>query len=185
MYVELRFHGRGGEGAVTAANVLAIAALLEGKWAQAIPNFGAERRGAPVEVYARVSDAPIEVHSSVVNPDVVVVLDYELIKMVDVTRGLKPEGLVVLNSPVYKSPFPGNVKAYCVNATQIAKDLNLVISGWPVVNTAMLGALAKAAGIVSLDSVVKAIQQYFSNQALGKLNSEAAVRSFNSVRACS
>ncbi|MGC9071796.1 MAG: 2-oxoacid:acceptor oxidoreductase family protein [Acidilobus sp.] len=183
MYLELRFHGRGGQGAVTAATLLARAALFEGKWAQAIPNFGAERRGAPVEVYARVSDAPIQIHSSVENPDVVIVLDYELIKMVDVTRGLKPGGIIIINSPVYQSPFPG-YRTHCVDATKIAKELNLVVSGWPTVNTAMLGALSRATGVVRIDSTVKAISEYFSSPLLAKANGEAATRSFNETKPC-
>ncbi len=183
MYTELRFHGRGGQGAVTAATILARAALFEGKWAQAIPEFGAERRGAPVRVYARISDKPIQVHSTVVEPDIVVVLDYELLKLVDVTEGLKPEGIVVLNSPVNTSPFP-KFKTFCVNATRIAKDLNLVVSGWPTVNTAMVGALAKASGVVSIDSVVKAISEYFSSPSLAKANSDAAVKAFEEITQC-
>ena len=183
MYLELRFHGRGGQGAVTAATILARAALLEGKWAQAIPNFGAERRGAPVEVYARVSDEPIQIHSSVVSPDVVVVLDYELIKIVDVTQGLKQGGIIVINSPVDRNPFPG-YRTHCVDATRIAKELNLVVSGWPTVNTAMLGALSRATGIVSIDSAVKAISEYFSSPTLAKLNGEAAIRSYNETKPC-
>lgn len=183
MYTELRFHGRGGQGAVTAATILARAALFEGKWAQAIPEFGAERRGAPVRVYARISDKPIQVHSTVVEPDIVVVLDYELLKLVDVTEGLKPEGIVVLNSPVNTSPFP-KFRTFCVNATRIAKDLNLVVSGWPTVNTAMVGALAKASGVVSIDSVVKAISEYFSSPALAKANSDAAVKAFEEITQC-
>jgi 2-oxoacid:acceptor oxidoreductase gamma subunit (pyruvate/2-ketoisovalerate family) len=183
LYLELRFHGRGGQGAVTAATILARAALLEGKWAQAIPNFGAERRGAPVEVYARVSDTPIQVHSSVERPDVVVVLDYELLKMVDVTRGLKEGGTVVINSPVNTSPIQG-YKTYCVNATKIAKELGLVVSGWPTVNTAMLGALSKATNVVSVESITKAISEYFTSPALAKANGEAALRSFNEARLC-
>ncbi len=185
MYMELRFHGRGGQGAVTAATILARAALLEGKWAQAIPEFGAERRGAPVSVYARISDKPIEVHSNVIEPDIVVVLDYELLKVVDVTKGLKEGGTVILNSPVNKSPIPSKYKVYCVNATRIAKELNLVVSGWPTVNTAMVGALAKATGVIGLESAVKAIEEYFSNPTLGKLNAEAAARSYKELEPCS
>ncbi|MFP3309348.1 MAG: 2-oxoacid:acceptor oxidoreductase family protein [Acidilobus sp.] len=183
MYTELRFHGRGGQGAVTAATILARAALFEGKWAQAIPEFGAERRGAPVRVYARISDKPIEVHSNVVEPDIVVILDYELLKLVDVTGGLKSEGIVVINSPVNTNPFP-KFKTYCVNATKIAKDLNLVVSGWPTVNTAMVGALAKASGIVSIDSVVRAIGEYFGSPHLAKANQEAAIRAFEETAPC-
>ncbi|MDP8002951.1 MAG: 2-oxoacid:acceptor oxidoreductase family protein [Caldisphaera sp.] len=182
MYLELRFHGRGGEGAVTAATILARAVVLEGKYAQAIPNFNAERRGAPVEVYSRISDKPIEKHSQVKNPDVVIVLDYELIKIVNILDGLKPDGIVIVNSPV-KEPL-GKVKTYCVDATRIAKAHNLVISGWPTVNTAMLGTLPKALGIVSIDSITKAIEEHFSSPNVAKLNSSAALDAYKETILC-
>ena len=186
MLVELRFHGRGGQGAVTAANILASAAVLEGLYAQAFPYFGAERRGAPVEAYARISDRPIERHSQVREPDVVVVLDPEIPKIVDVAQGLKPGGKLVFNSP--STPVGSEelaARSWCVNATRIARELGLVVSGWPVVNTAMLGALVKATGILSLDSVVRAIKDYFKGKGrLGELNAEAAVEAYKQAAPC-
>jgi len=182
MYLELRFHGRGGEGAVTAATILARAAVLEGKYAQAIPSFGAERRGAPVEVYSRISDKPIEKHSQVRNPDAVVVLDYELIKMVNVLAGLKPNGIAIVNSPVNNSL--DNVKTFCVDATKIAKNHNLVISGWPTVNTAILGAVSKALGIVSIDSISNAIAEQFSSPNIAKANAAAALDAYKETSLC-
>lgn len=184
MIIELRFHGRGGQGAVTAANILASAAVLEGKYAQAFPYFGAERRGAPVEAYARISDRPIERHSQVREPDIVVVLDPEIPKLVDVTRGLKPGGILVINST--KTPVKGGRwGSWCVNATQIARELGLVVSGWPVVNTAMLGALVRASKIVSIESIEKAILDYFAGRgAIAKRNAEAARKAYTEVAPC-
>ena len=156
--------------------------MLEGKYAQAFPYFGAERRGAPVEAYARVSDRPIERHSQVREPDIVVVLDPTIFELVDVTRGLKPGGVIVVNSenPPVKG---GGWKVWCVNATKIALDLGLVVSGWPVVNTSMLGALARATGLVSVESVDKSIRSYFHGK-LGELNAEAARRAYSEARPC-
>ncbi len=181
MLVELRFHGRGGQGAVTAANILARAAVIEGKYAQAFPYFGAERRGAPVMAFARISDRPLEVHSQVRNPDIVVVLDPAIPQLVDVTQGIKPGGLIVLNSP-----GKSNIKyerVYCVNATKIAKDLGLVIGGWPVVNTAILGALIKVSTLVKVESLEKAIEEQLG-EALAKTNIEAMRRAYNEVKPC-
>ncbi|WP_460124588.1 2-oxoacid:acceptor oxidoreductase family protein [Stetteria hydrogenophila] len=180
--VEVRFHGRGGQGAVTAANLLVEAAVLEGKYAQAFPHFGAERRGAPVVAFARISDRPIDRHSQVRSPDVAVVLDPVLFSLVDVTEGLKPGGVVVVNSP----SRPRELKAgrvVCVDATGIARSLGLVVAGWPVVNTGILGALVKATGLVSLESVVKAIKSRWPGS-LGEANAEAATRAYEEAREC-
>ncbi|MEM3703566.1 MAG: 2-oxoacid:acceptor oxidoreductase family protein, partial [Candidatus Bathyarchaeia archaeon] len=98
MLREIRIHGRGGQGAVTAAQLLAHAAYIEGKHVQAFPYFGAERRGAPVKAFARISDSPILLHSQVYNPDYVVVLDPQLYKIIDVTEGLKKDGIIVMNT---------------------------------------------------------------------------------------
>ena len=182
MLTELRFHGRGGQGAVTAANLLAAAAVLEGKYAQAFPHFGAERRGAPVVAFARVSDRPIERHSQIRNPDVVVVLDPALVELVDVTAGLKPGGVVVINAPRRPSGLRAD-RVVCVDATRIARELGLVVAGWPVVNTGILGALARATGIVSLDFVVKAIQAQWPGKT-GELNAEAARRAYEEAGEC-
>ncbi len=181
MMLEIRFHGRGGQGAVTAANILVDAAILEGKYAQAFPHFGAERRGAPVVAFARISDKPIQIHSRITNPDIVVVLDPKIFELVNVLEGLKGNGIVIANSK--SKPFNENFKTYCVDATSIAQELNLVISGWPVVNTTMLGALVKAVDIVKLDSIVKAIQNNFKGK-LGEVNALAARRAYEETSTC-
>jgi 2-oxoacid:acceptor oxidoreductase gamma subunit (pyruvate/2-ketoisovalerate family) len=160
--IELRFHGRGGQGAVVAAELLAQAAFLEGKHPQSFPFFGVERRGAPVTAFTRIDDEPIGVRTSVTSPDIVVVLDPSLIKSINVTAGLKPDGLLLVNSPKdpseFEKVFPGRVAT--VDATGIALANGLGTRATPIVNTCLLGALARAAGIVRLESVLKAIERH-------------------------
>jgi len=142
---EVRFHGRGGQGAVTSAELVAQAAIKSNMYAQAFPSFGPERRGAPVQAFLRVSDKPIKLRAKIYKPDYVVILDLTLIGVVNPAEGLKPEGIVIINSN--KSPeelktlFPGHNIA-CVDATKIAKEE----MGVPITNTTMLGALVKASG---------------------------------------
>ncbi len=181
--VEIRFHGRGGQGAVTAAQVLVDAALLEGKWGQAIPLFGAERRGAPVVAFARIGEEKYSFHSGVMEPDIVVVLDPYVLLVVDVFAGLKKGGVVVMNYPRrpadYTVKLSGHASKLCyVDATGIAKKLNLIVAGWPVVNTSMLGALARATGIVSIESIEEAIRRRWGGR-LGEVNANAARMAYN------
>ncbi|MEM2107265.1 MAG: pyruvate ferredoxin oxidoreductase subunit gamma [Candidatus Bathyarchaeia archaeon] len=160
MLVEFRLHGRGGQGAVTAAQLLAYAAHIEGKYVQAFPFFGAERRGAPLRAFARVSNRPILTHSQVYNPDYVLVLDPQLCMIVDVTEGLKEDGIIVLNTSKHPAELKlGNWRAATVDATGIALELGLLMAGQPVVNTSMVAAFAGASGVVRLDSVLKAIKE--------------------------
>ena len=171
---EIRIHGRGGQGGVTAAELLARAAFKEGKWVQAIPFFGAERRGAPVKAFARLSDEPILVRSQVYNPDYVVVLDSGLLDLVDVTEGLKKDGLVIVNTR--KKPEELDIKhtrMATVDATGIALELELLVAGLPVLNTTMLGAFARATEEVKLESVIEAIKETWSGAA-GEKNAKGA-----------
>lgn len=141
---------------VTAARLLAEAAFLEGKYSQAFPFFGAERRGAPVLAFARFNDKEIRIRTQVYEPDYVIVLDPFLPEVVDVVAGLKQGGIIVLNSKkVVQFPM---VRTAFVDATAIAT----AILGAPITNTAMLGAFAKATGIVELKSITEAIKGYFS-----------------------
>ncbi len=160
---EIRFHGRGGQGAVTAARLLAEAAFIEGKYCQAFPFFGAERRGAPVVAFTRIDDKPIRIRTEIYEPDYVVVLDPTLLKVIDVAAGLRRGGIVVANTKKVPKGIQGKIVA--VDATTIAVE----ILGAPITNTAMLGAFAKATGLVSLDSIVKAIQGKFKGK-LGEKN---------------
>jgi pyruvate ferredoxin oxidoreductase gamma subunit len=168
--IEVRWHGRGGQGAVTSVELLATAAIDEGKYAQAFPSFGPERRGAPVEAFNRVADVQIRVRSRIYNPDVVVVLDGGLVGTVNVTLGLKKEGLLIVNSPDSSEKvrkllgFEGKIGV--VDATGIAwKNL-----GVPITNTTMLGALVKATGVVKLSSLKAPIEHRFGRIAGKNLN---------------
>jgi pyruvate ferredoxin oxidoreductase gamma subunit len=175
--IEIRWHGRGGQGAVTSAELLALAAIEEGKFAQAFPSFGPERRGAPVLVFNRVSErSPIRARFSVINPDIVVILDPGLLSVTDVTSGLKEGGSIVINTPRnivdIKSELGGPWKLAAVNATAIAKDA----LGVAIVNTTMLGAVVKASGVIKLESLEEPIRERFGARA--RANIEACRRAF-------
>ncbi len=173
--IEIRWHGRGGQGGVTAAELLAKAAYVDGyKGVQAFPFFGAERRGAAVKSFTRISDEEINVRSQVYTPNVVAVLDSTLLDFVDVTEGLQEGGKVIVNSP--KSPkeldlATGHVYTY--DGTGIALKLGLLVAGLPVVNTTMLGAFAKATGLVKIETVQKIICENWSGK-VGERNAEGA-----------
>jgi len=175
--IEIRWHGRGGQGAVTSSELLALAAIEEGKFAQAFPSFGPERRGAPVLVFNRVSQgSPIRARFSVINPDIVVILDPGLLSVTDVTSGLKEGGTVIINTPKtpvdIKSELAGPWKLAVVNATAIARE----VLGVAIVNTTMLGALVKATGVIGLESLEEPITERFGARA--KANIEACRRAF-------
>ncbi len=176
---EIIFYGRGGQGAVTAANLIVQAAFLEGKYGSAYPSFGAERRGAVVNGYARIDNNPINVHQQIYNPDIVVVLDKKILQMTNVLNGLKENGIVILNTDKVIEDFVvPNGKLFIVDATKICQELGLIISGWAVVNTAILGSLCKATNIVSLDSIVKAIKQNWK-ESIAQKNIEATIKAYN------
>ena len=157
--IEVRFHGRGGQGAVTAARLLAEAAFNEGKYCQAFPSFGAERRGAPVLAFTRIDNKPIRIRTLVYEPNFVVVLDPTLLEVINVASGLRKGGIIVVNAKEVPEELKA-VKVATVDATAIA----LEFLGSPITNTAMLGAFARAAKLVSLNSVVKAIEGYFGGK---------------------
>lgn len=151
---EVRWHGRGGQGAKTAATLLAEAALSEDKHSQGFPEYGPEREGAPMRGFTRISEAPIRLHCTIDNPDVVVVLDDTLLDTVDVCAGLPADGTVVINtaqSPeeVRKKLSVPEAKLFTVNATQIALDE----IGRPIPNTPMLGALIKATDVLNINTI--------------------------------
>lgn len=169
--VEFRWHGRGGQGAWTASDLLARTALSEGKFIQSFPEFGGERMGMPITAYTRISNEPIRLHCAVYEPDVVVVLDNTLLKTVPVTSGINQQhGIIIVNSN--KSPAKVRVSlnveketVWTVPATEIA----LRILGVPIMNTALLGAVAKATNIVTLEGIEKAVKARF-NSALAEKN---------------
>ena len=160
--VEFRWHGRGGQGAWTASELLARTALLEGKYIQSFPEFGPERMGAPVTAFTRISMEPIRIHCSIYEPDVVVVLDPSLLKSVPVASGVDENGVFIVNSAeepvkVRESLKTKKGKLWVIPATEIA----LRILGMPITNTAMLGTVARATEIVSLESVEKTVKERF------------------------
>jgi len=158
---EIRFHGRGGQGALTASYMLAYAAFLEGRYCQSFIFIGAERRGAPVVAFTRIDDRPIRIHSQIYRPDHVIVLDPALIDAVDVTEGLKPGGLIVVNTD--KSPdqlgFRGDFVVRTIDVDSIALEHGLGTPLAPIVNTAMLGAYAAFSQTVGIDALLRAIQE--------------------------
>jgi 2-oxoacid:acceptor oxidoreductase gamma subunit (pyruvate/2-ketoisovalerate family)/2-oxoacid:acceptor oxidoreductase delta subunit (pyruvate/2-ketoisovalerate family) len=160
--IEIRFHGRGGQGAVVASELLAQAAFLDGKMPQSFPFFGVERRGAPVTAFTRIDDHPIGVRTSITEPDVVVVLDPGLLGTTRVTDGLKPHGLLLVNTPHRAEELvaPAGVHRAAVDATRIALAHGLGTPMLPIVNTAILGALARATEVVSLEALSRAVEQF-------------------------
>ncbi|MFA5367727.1 MAG: 2-oxoacid:acceptor oxidoreductase family protein [Dehalococcoidia bacterium] len=185
--LEVRWHGRGGQGAVTASEILAEAALEEGKYFQAFPDYGPERMGAPVRAYTRISKKPITQHCQITNPDAVVVLDPTLIGVVDFTEGLKPGGTVIVNIGMpaaelkKKLGFTGG-KLYTVDATRIAIDT----IGRNIPNTPLVGALLKAMdGVLSKEAVLDGVKKKMGSKVSEKLvkaNVEAFERSYNEVK---
>jgi pyruvate ferredoxin oxidoreductase gamma subunit len=176
--VEIRWHGRGGQGSVTSAELLAQAAIGEGKYAQAFPSFGPERRGAPVLAFNRISsNEPIRVRAEIEEPDVVVVLDPGLLRIVKITSGLKDGGIVVINTTKkparIKEEFGINCPVATVDATRIAMEL----LGRPIVNTTMAGALIKATNIIKLESMYKPIEERFGR--LAERNLKAMERAYH------
>jgi len=174
---ELRFHGRGGQGAVTSAELLALAAIAEGKYAQAFPSFGPERRGAPVVAFARIDDKQIRNRTAVQKPDVVIVLDPSILKIVNTSQGLSEDGMQIVNSSRsakdLRETFGLKGKLVTVNANHIAaEEIGRVIT-----NTTMLGALIKATDMVSVDGLVEELKTRFGRIAEG--NIKAFKRSYN------
>lgn len=169
--VEVRWHGRGGQGAVTSAELLARAAISEGKYASAFPAFGAERRGAPVVAFLRInSQKPIRLRAEIEEPDVVAVLDSRLLRIVNVTSGLRQGGTLIINTSkplqAVESEFESKWHLAVVDATKIAQEL----LGVPIVNTAMIGALLKATNVVKTESLLEPLQYHFPRLAEKNMN---------------
>jgi pyruvate ferredoxin oxidoreductase gamma subunit len=183
--VEVRWHGRGGQGAKTAALLLAEAAIAEGNYGQAFPEYGPERTGAPVRGYTRISDVPIRIHSAIQNPNIVIVLDQTLLDTIDVTEGTSSNSVLIFNTNMTKSEIRKKLKApdrkiYILNANQIAQEE----IGRPIPNTVMLGALMKATGLMQMDTLLngltKKFKHKFSQQVIDK-NIKAVKRAYEEV----
>jgi pyruvate ferredoxin oxidoreductase gamma subunit len=159
--IEIRFHGRGGQGAVTSAELLALAAISEGKYAQAFPSFGPERRGAPVVAFCRLDDHPVRIRANIYEPDIVVVLDSTLLRIVNVAAGLKPNGIIVTNSretaQKVKETLKVTNRVAVVDATKIAMES----LGVPITNTTMLGCLVKASELLKKESFIHPLKERF------------------------
>lgn len=173
---EFRFYSRGGQGAVTAAKILTNAAIIEGKFAQAIPSYGQERKGAPIYTYGRIAEEPIEVKSYVYRPNCVICFDTSLAEVgIDITEGIRPHCTLIVNSPkpVYEDVFE---KVAYIDADRLTHEM----LGEVPPNVAMLGALAKATDCVSIDSLLKAIKLKMPGKA-GEMNAKTCATAFENT----
>ena len=177
--VEIRTHGRGGQGAVIASKVLANALFKEGRFVQAFPAFGVERRGAPVVSFTRFDESPVRLRCEIYKPDHLIVLDQALTETIDITAGLKDGGWIIINTHMKPEVFPykDRFKLAVVDAAAVAIRHRLGSRATPIVNTAILGAFAKATGLVGIDAVVEAVGE--SVPMKQKENQQAAIDAFN------
>ena len=142
---EIRWHARAGQGAVTASRLVAETAMDDGQYMQSMPEYGAERQGAPLKAFTRISPDPIEIHNNVLNPDIVVVLDDTLLEVVNVCEGLKPDGTLIVN-------------------TRMTQDEAINTIGRDIPNTPIAGALAKVTGVINVDSLKKYVEKSFQGK---------------------
>ncbi len=179
--IEVRFHGRGGQGAVVASKLLASALFKEGKSVQSFPSFGVERRGAPVMAFLRIDDQPIKLRSNVYNPDHIIVLDPTLIEAVDLTSGLKPKGWIILNSDHHPKAFTAfaSFRVATVDATKIALENHLGSRTHPIVNTAILGAFSRVTGLVGIEAIAESIREAVPAKA--EANAQAALEAYKTT----
>ncbi len=185
---EIRWHGRGGQGAVTAAKFLAEIALAKDFYFQAFPEYGAERMGAPIQAFTRLSDSPIHIRSAIEKPDVVVVLDPTLLSSVNVLEGIKKDGIVLVNTPSPAEKVKKELglegkstRVFAVNATKIA----LETIGRPIPNTPLVGALVKATGLFELEEVIEGLKSSFGKKFSDEVvegNVEAVKRAYQEVK---
>jgi len=171
--IEIRIHGRGGQGNVAAAELLSIAAFKDGKFAQAFPSFGAERIGAPVQAFVRIDDKKIRTREEVRTPDYLIVQDSFLIGAVPVLDGIKPDGLILVNSD--EAPEDLNIKTTARVETIPATEIALEIIGRPIPNAIMIGAFCSITGLVSIGAVQEAIMEKFPGR-VGENNVAALER---------
>jgi pyruvate ferredoxin oxidoreductase gamma subunit len=182
---EIRWHGRGGQGAVTSAKILAEAAFRSGfVGVTSQPSFGAERRGAPITASTRLAHEPIRVLSQVTTPDIVIVLDDSLLRVANATAGLKPGGMVIVNTThtAEELGLGGDTQVVTSDVTGAAQAADLIVGGQPMVSTAILGAVAAATGLITMESVEAAVEHAFSGKAAAK-NIEAARIAFDCTKA--
>jgi pyruvate ferredoxin oxidoreductase gamma subunit len=176
---EIRIHGRGGQGSVTASEFLAEAAFADGLYAQAFPMFGSERHGAPVTAYTRISDKPIRLRSQIYQPDYLIIQDASLFSGNDLLEGLKDGGLVVINSARGGGEFriPDRFKVVAIPATDLALD----IVGKPIINTIMVGAFAAASDEIHMEALAKSVRERYPGE-LGEKEIVAMREAFDRVK---
>ena len=181
--IEVRIHGRGGQGAVAAAHVLALSLFREGKWVQAFPHFGVERRGAPVAAFVRFDTQPIELRCHIYTPDYVIILDPTLSSLPMTVEGVKKDSAVLVNSPHRPEDMDQfkDYRAATVDASSIALKHGLGSPASPIVNTAILGAFARFSEIVSCESVIESIKELIRRKT--EQNIAALKESYESLRA--
>ena len=179
--LEIRFHGRGGQGAVTSSELMAQTTICGGKYAQAFPSFGPERRGAPVTSFLRISNEPIRIREKVYTPNVVVVLDPTVMNVTKVDAGLKEDGLLIINSihsvEDIRKQYGFKQKIAIIDALNIALEILKV----PITNTVMLGALSKACGVATPDEVREPFINRFGDS-LGAKNQAAFEKAYESTK---
>lgn len=184
-FYEVRWHARAGQGAITASRALAEAALKAGKFVQALPDFGPERTGAPMRAFNRISDVPIRIHSAVTSPDLVVVVDPSLIKGANVAEGVTDKTVFVVNTSSSPAKLAGQLqlngnKVYCINASQISMDC----IGMLKPTTPLLGAIARATGIIPIDTILEETERSYGkkfDQKVVEGNLKAIERAYNEV----
>ncbi len=179
--IEITVHGRGGQGAVTSAELMAVAAISEGKFAQAFPSFGPERRGAPVKAFARINDKPIRTREKIYKSDILVVLDPSLPKIIDIASGVKAGGVIILNTPLSEKEARKLLKGYqgrlaLLDATKIAIE----VLGLPITNTTMLGAFLRVTNLIDEEAMQEALKQRFGK--LAEKNINALKRAIKEVK---
>ncbi len=176
--IEIRIHGRGGQGSVTASEVLAIAAFNDEKYSQAFPKFGPERTGAPVEAFCRIGDKFIKTRTQIYEPDYLIVLDKTLLDSVDITSGFKKNGIIVINSDT--DDIKEKLKEFDVKTIDASK-IAMETLGRPIVNTAIVGAFLAATNVVSLNSLEEALSHRFSGEILEK-NINAVKKAYDKMK---
>ncbi len=181
--VEIRFHGRGGQGAVIASKILAMAFFSEGKYVQSFPLFGVERRGAPVAAFTRIDDHPVRMKCNIYTPDCIIVLDPTLTRTVDITAGLKKGGTILINSDSspeeYKDKYAG-FKLATIDADSIAREFRLGSATSPIINTVILGAFAAQTKLVKLESIQDGIRKEIPIKT--EANCDAAKKAYENIK---
>ena len=184
---EIRWHARAGQGAVTASRLVAETAMDDGQYMQAMPEYGAERQGAPLKAYTRISPEPIQIHNNILNPDIVILLDDSLLGVVDICEGIKDDGMVIINSRMCPleirriGNIPENIELHEVDASAIAVDC----IGRDIPNAPIAGALARVSDCINIDSLKKFAETSFSQKFNEKIvagNIKAIERAYEEVQ---